>query len=345
MTEATAVSTEKQPRAVRKSADRANQLIEESRRRRAGEPAAPAPTPAATPDPAPTPADPQPDQPTVQVAPAPQPRPSPTPSGDPREQDPGYWKARYESSLGAFRVDKARLEGTIDGLNGRITDLEQQLANRQPATPVIDPAKMKLEEFFSPDEVKEFGPDALRSLMGGVVKVVAQQVGATVKPIESRVRTLAEDGKDRRYKQFLADVADPRTGVPNWQAVNADPAWLAWLAQPDEVSGIERQQLLNKAHANMDAPRVIAIFKSFLSTQPGGGQRPPLNRDERVMPIGGRPSGGTGTPLPADTPVTRADIKAHYERKHRDRGWAKSEECKTAETRINAAVSAGLVND
>lgn len=345
MTQAAAVSTGRSSRAVRKAAATADQLIEANRRAKAGEPPLdaqpPAPELVAAPPPEPSP-QPVLTQPAPQIAAAPTPTPSPTaPTAAPREETVDYWRDRFRTAEGAFRVEQARLQGTIDGLNGRVEDLEQQLASRQPVAPVVDPATLRLEDFFTPAEVKEFGPDALRSLMGGVVKVVAAQVGASVKPLESRVQAMSRGERERRERKFVDELTE---GLPNWKAINADPAWQAWLADPDEATGVQRDALLKKAQQELNAQRVLAIFNRFLSTQPGGVQRTPRDPAERLMPAG-RPSGGPAgyqTPT-AQRPISRSDIRVHYARKHRDKTWAKSPECAAAEALINAAVQAGTV--
>lgn len=255
-----------------------------------------------------------------------------------------YWESRFRSSEGAFKADQAKKLGTIEGQAERIRELEQQLEAAPAPAATIDVSKLKLDDYFTAEQISEFGADALRSLFGGVVKVVAAQVGAAVKPVEARVRSLSEGERQKRYKEFVAAVGHPTTGVPNWESVNKDPRWLAWLAEKDDATGLERQALLDDAHAKLDAPRVIAIFKRFLSLQPGGGQQPRRDPAERVIPKGG-PSGGPagGNPPAAELPVTRADIKAHFSKKAKDKVWAKSDECKAAESRIEAAVAANQV--
>jgi hypothetical protein len=75
--------------------------------------------------------------------------------------------------------------------------------------------------------------------------------------------------------------------IPNWQAINRDPAWLQWLAGRHEYSGFTRQQLLDDAVRTGNAHRVISFFRGFQQAAAAGrattgppavGQRGPYGK-------------------------------------------------------------------
>ena len=71
-------------------------------------------------------------------------------------------------------------------------------------------------------------------------------------------------------RQFWAQPPNGERAVLNWREVNNDPRFIAWLDNPNPLSGCTRQQLLNEATARGDAGRVIAFFRGFLQEAAAG---------------------------------------------------------------------------
>jgi hypothetical protein len=51
--------------------------------------------------------------------------------------------------------------------------------------------------------------------------------------------------------------------VPNWEQLDQDPGFLSWLDQNDPYTGAVRGDLLRKAEAANDGPRVVAFFVGY----------------------------------------------------------------------------------
>jgi hypothetical protein len=62
--------------------------------------------------------------------------------------------------------------------------------------------------------------------------------------------------------------------IPNYQEIDNDLRWHAWLRAADPHTGRMRQELLNDAIAAGSATRVVAFFRGFLREQ--GSQTTPV---------------------------------------------------------------------
>jgi len=79
-----------------------------------------------------------------------------------------------------------------------------------------------------------------------------------VAQVEQRVQQTVE-------QSFYSELGK---AVTDWQAVNADPRWHAWLGEYDAIAGKPRQASLDEAHQGLDHVRVAALFNLFKSTLP-----------------------------------------------------------------------------
>ena len=61
--------------------------------------------------------------------------------------------------------------------------------------------------------------------------------------------------------------------MPDYREIDRDPRWHNWLRQPDQLSGVQRQQLLNDAVSSGSVARVRTFFEGFRresGNQPSG---------------------------------------------------------------------------
>jgi hypothetical protein len=139
-----------------------------------------------------------------------------------------------------------------------------------------------------------------------------------VKGVEQRVQHTAN----------LTIYQELDRAVPEWRAINADPAFKAWCGLPDVYSGMVRGKLLQSAFQAAAAPRVIAFFKGYQAEQKATGQipdpqaaaatpapaSPAVSLDTLVAPGRAKPAPGDSAAVAADKPIyTIADIKRFYQ--------------------------------
>lgn len=69
---------------------------------------------------------------------------------------------------------------------------------------------------------------------------------------------------DPEVARFWEDLEEK---VPDYRALNDDPAFHAWLSQLDPSTGRTRQARLAKAQSQRDSKTVIMMFKRFIETR------------------------------------------------------------------------------
>jgi hypothetical protein len=98
---------------------------------------------------------------------------------------------------------------------------------------------------------------------------------AAIQAISPRLDQLAQQNAalrsqlDRETRQHLDERVEAI--VPDYREIDSMPAWRQWLASPDPLSGVVRQQILNDAIASGSTSRCVAFFRGFQAERGGGG--------------------------------------------------------------------------
>lgn len=256
------------PRAVRERMERINAHLESSNPGAAPPP----PQPAAGEQPPTVQTDP-----TEGAQPPAPPAPPAAPAADPRENDPVYWKQRFKVTEGMLKsfqerqtAEHERKDREINELRDKVRSLE---ANRTPS-------KVDLTTFFTAEQIERFGEDQCEAMAAAAIKAAGQQaqhiIDAEVKPIRDRSRAEAEQAEGNREAAFWDKLVELQ---PNYAEINADQAWLAWLTESDETTGMVRQDILDQHRAARNAIGVAKLFKSFEAgtKRPAPPVAPPRN--------------------------------------------------------------------
>lgn len=202
---------------------------------------APDTTPPLTPDPAPAPA-----APVV---------PETAAQGD-------SWEQRYKAAKG--RLDRS--EDTVRQLSGRVTQLEQILAAAPaPAPAPVTPPELRATSLVTKEERESYGDELLDVVGRRAQEAIQPMLDARDAEIARLTNQLgnvsgfvAATTRDQMIRQLDSEI-------PDWRAQNSDHAFMDWLLLPDAYSGAIRQTLLKQAWEQNESPRVLAIFKGFLS--------------------------------------------------------------------------------
>jgi hypothetical protein len=250
-----------------------------------------------------TPADPQPT-PAQPVDPAPA-------ASDPRENDPAYWRQRFNVTAGVLKAERTARQTETAGLNQRMTELQEQIRTLQTsATP--SESKLDAKQFFTPEQIEQFGEEQCEAMATAAMKsaqtAVQQAIEAEVKPLrEQREREKAQTIEER--KQVFTDKLGEL--VPDYAEIDTDPAWLAWLAQEDEASGLERQGILNTHISSLNAAKVAKMFSDFLKTKAPRPAPPVVGKGNGAGPSGDAPPEPPASSLKAPTDV---EVKEYFKR-------------------------------
>jgi hypothetical protein len=306
------------PRQVKERADRARAAL--------------APTDDAPPAPV---AEAKPDTPP---APAAEPQP-PAPVADPRDSDPVYWKHRFNVTDGMLKADRKRhaeatraLDEQLQNALARIRELEDKAATGSD--------DINLEEFFTAEEIETLGEDQARIQARAIIKqakrIAKETVDREVEPLRKKAKDEQAESARTANQKFLEGLTER---APNWQAVNADPRWLAYLEQKEPHTGLFRQTVLDYAQAEGDFVRVAGMIKEFEATL----NPAPVRDEPPVVPQGHAAVPGAPPPPPQSGRghPSKQEIRDYYKR--RAIGKISEAEVKEFEARMSAARAAGAL--
>lgn len=277
-----------------------------------------------------------PDQPkTPEVEPQPQAAaPAPTaPQPDP-------WEHKYRTLQGRYNSDVPKLQAQVSELKAQ---LETAIAKLEEAA---KPAVQEKKPVADPQDVEAFGQDLVdmvqrvaERMFGGAAAEFQRQAAA----FEQRLVKL--EGALKGTTETVAMTAEQAFFdrltklVPNWEEINANQAFLDWLAEVDPVYGQPRQAALNLAQQTLNSERAANVFKAFMATQPKAPKTNPV--DKQVSPKAAASAAPTGTD---NKPVfTQAQIKAFYDDVARGLYRGRQQEMQQIEAKINAAIAEGRV--
>lgn len=214
--------------------------------------------------------------------------PSGTPPADPRHADPLYWKQRFQVIEGIQRTERERHAGELERRDQQLDEMRERVRALERQAPTA--AKDLRSEFFTPEQIEQFGDEQCEAMAQAAVKAARSQaqaaIDAEVTPIRERAQRQEQATAMTKRQELEEKLAEQ---VPDWMAVDKTPEWLEWLAQVDPGSSMVRQDILNAHLRSLKADAVAGMFKAFkASTAPPA---PP------VAPSRG-PGGGGGEPPP-----------------------------------------------
>lgn len=280
--------------------------------------------------------DPTPDQPAPkEVEPQPQAAaPAPTaPQPDP-------WEHKYKTLQGRYNSDVPKLQAQVSELK---TQLETAIAKLEE---VAKPAVQEKKPVADPQDVEAFGQDLVdmvqrvaERMFGGAAAESQRQAAA----FEQRLVKL--EGALKGTTETVAMTAEQAFFdrltklVPNWEEINVNQAFLAWLAEVDPVYGQPRQAALDVAQQSLNSDRAANVFKAFKATLPQAPKSNPV--DKQVSPKAAASAAPTGTET--KPVITQAQIKAFYDDVAKGLYRGRPQEVQQIEAKINAAIAEGRV--
>jgi len=287
--------------------------------------------------------DPQPD-PDPEVNPEPQPQPisqedEPKPNPDVSEET---WQSKFFALKGKYDAEVPRLHSQMRELNQQVQTLITEAAvakAQQKQDPV--PAKTLITE----QDKEAFGSDLL-----DLIDRATEQKLAGSRDLEAQLRAEINELKGKlgnvTERQVVSDKdryeAALSAQVPDWEAMNVDQGFLAWLAEVDPVYGMPRQYALTNAYESLDANRTATIFKQYKATL-APAQRPQVNRElqRQVAPTRSHTSPAPTTSTADKRVYSTRDIDEFYAEWRR--GMIDEAEAVQIERDIHAATVEGRI--
>jgi hypothetical protein len=255
-------------------------------------------------------------------------RPAPTQETvNPPLQDDGF-KHKYD-------VLQAKYNAEVPGLHRQIKALQESIAElkKQIETPASSTTEDGAGNTPGLDE-DEYPPE-LVAVINKQDKQIAELM-STINQLTGNVENIRSETTATKSDAFWNDLIK---AVPDWESINVSQKFLVWLGQPDPLTGIIRQNLVDQAQKNLDAARLIAVFNDWKSQKPQSGQGQP-NLEDEVIPNN---SQGNGPGAPEKPVYTRAWVSKFYQDKAAGKSQYTEEQHAQIDRDIIAAQSEGRI--
>lgn len=252
------------------------------------------------------------------------------------------WENKYHTLKGMYDAEVPRLHSQVRELNQQV----QQLIADAAAAKAQVPQENSAPSLITEQDKEAFGPDLIDLIERATESKVSTfrqreaELVSEIGQLKARLGDVTERQGISDKDRFLAGLGQQ---VPDWEALNVNQGFLAWLNEVDPVYGLPRQVALTNAYENLDVARVATIFKAYKSlVAPAQANKPKVNQElqRQVAPTR---SGNTSDPADSSSQQiwTQSDIAQFYEEARR--GLIDSEDVVRIEKEIHAAVSEGRV--
>lgn len=175
-------------------------------------------------------------------------------------EDELTWEQRYRSLQGIHNSHVASLKERLAQADAERAQLIQQLASRS-----AEPAAQPQPASANPQDVETFGEDLVRmiqrtatELMNPVAQAYEQRIAQLESALQGTNKVVAQTADEAFFSQL-------REQVPDFDQINSSDPFLAWLAEPDDLTGAPRQTALTAAGNARDLKRVVRVFNAFKS--------------------------------------------------------------------------------
>lgn len=272
------------------------------------------------------------------------PPPAPTQPAPTAESADNY-EHKFKTLQGKYNAEVPRLTRALQEAERKMQALQQQMDELRTKTETKQ-VETEAKPTADPKDIENFGADLVdmvnrqaQSVYSTLVAQLNKQVSSfdeRIKALEQQVTGVSQKADTTLEQQFYAVL----TGlVPDWEQINTDERWLAWLAEIDPVYGAPRQAALNAAHQALDPRRVANVFNAFKATLPTKKAADSLSA--QVAPSGAASS--VPTAAPAKPILSSKFIENFYNDVARGRFSGREAEMQRLEAEISTAVAEGRV--
>ena len=275
---------------------------------------------------------------------------------EPQDQD---WEHKYRSEVGRFKAETERAREAAQMAWQQVEQLRQEMASmRAEMTKAPEPEsepETEPETGITPADIDTFGSElvefaqraARKAAMDSqrVLDIRLKAMDSALAEIRGQVGQVETKTQQTAEQRFYKDL---EAEIPNWSEINNDPAFHAWLQQPEGLSGYPRQAFLNQAHQALDVGRVAAFFNFYRADQGQPAVSAPSKAPSKaqselrkqVSPP--RSKASASAPSKGDQKIwTQDEIMHFYEAKAR--GKIDPTEAARMESDLNSAVAEGRV--
>lgn len=223
-------------------------------------------------------------------------------SSDGEDSDVGQgaddpWENKYKVLAGKYSAEVPTLAAEKRELRHKVQQLEKELENLKQA-----PSR---ERLVKDEEVAEYGEN-LVDLIRRAAREEVQSKDQEIEFLKSKLEQFEHQTQKNNTVDFYSRLG---ALVPDWVAVNENKSFHKWLAQRDELTGIERQEMLVQAEAERSPERVAAFFNAFKRQTSSAMVQANDRLASQVSPAAEVSDG----PPPGKRVWTRAQISSFYQ--------------------------------
>lgn len=247
------------------------------------------------------------------------------------------WQRRYEILQSKYNAEVPRYAAELK--DQKLAQAQQAETLRQLQAKLDELTKKPVEpekQLVTKSDEDTFGADIV-DLARRVSKDENAALNKRLAAIEESIGKFASlIGKVEKVEQLQERTVEEKfyatlnAKVPDWEQVNADQKWLAWLAESDPLTGVQRQQILDNAANRFDGDRVAEIFNLFKKQSGTAEQKPPA-KNELNRQVAPAKQGGSGSVPQADKIWTLAEYENAYDPRLSEKIGAKQAEALQAE--------------
>jgi hypothetical protein len=215
------------------------------------------------------------------------------------------WENRFKALKGRYDADTRRSRETLEQFEQRMNEVAQENRKLKNPPPNFDQGTPQM---ISEKERDDYGADLIDVIKRAAVEAVLPMLKPLAQSV-GQVQARVETTENETGRQFLSRMhGSMDSTVPGWQQLNEDPNFIAWTKRNDVFSGLNRQELLQKAWYAGDSNRVAAFFRTYLAEEAAVD---PAASQARQQAYGNGYAGHASGPAPSSQqPAPRVTLEA-----------------------------------
>lgn len=202
---------------------------------------------------------------TTQPAEKPGDTESPKKEEEPKRSE-SYWEHRFNVINGKYAAEVPALRDEVKQLKGQVQEKDAEIKR---LTDSLASSNASSGTGLTDEQMKDFKDVVGEDVVEYVVRMIDSRARSssevddlrkTVDELQQERKQTQEEKRQEKESLFwkvLEELCD------DWEEINGNPKFHAYLSKFDPATGIQRQQALEKAHAALDADSVAAIFNGF----------------------------------------------------------------------------------
>lgn len=243
-----------------------------------------------------------------------------------------------------YKTLRGKYDAEVPVLHAQIKDLADQISELKAKSQETHTAETR-KTYVTDADREEFG-DSLLDVQRRVAMEVGEQYQAEITRLEAVVKDLTKrlDDTGNRVVELTFEQRLNRL-VPDFEQVNADPRWAAWLDTHDPILRGPRRTAAQQAFIQGDERAVadyVQMFKDSIKPETTSKSQIESELEKQVTP-----SRSSSTPVQSTTPnkkiYSEGEMGAAWDRVTRLNKEGKYDEAAKLEAEISAAMVEGRV--